>query len=212
MTSHRYQTALALGALALTASCATTAKESFYVLSSSAPEALAAPAPGERRVIVEAAALPDLVDRPQLVVHEDTHRVAILEQQRWGEPLRAGIARVVADSLGRQLGVKTVSSREDALRDPDCRVSLDVRRFEARPADKVTVETLWTLACTGAPRRTGWSTWREPVLAADHAAIVAAQGRALDRLSADIARAVRQPAALSQNFESNRKPTMPAAP
>jgi uncharacterized protein len=191
MTGHGLKTALLMGSLAIVASCATTAKESFYVLSSTAPDGLAATAPSERRVIVESAALPEVVDRPQLVVQEDAHRVAILEQQRWAEPLRAGIARVVADSLGRQLGTKTVSSREDALRNPDCRVSLDVRRFEARPADKVTIETLWTLACSGAPRRTGWSTWREPVLAADHAAIVAAQGRALDRLSSDIARALR---------------------
>ena len=171
------------------AGCASTPQERFYVLSSSLP-ARAAPSHTGATIIVEPAALPDVVDRPQLVLHTEAQRVAILEQQRWAEPLRAGISRVVAESLAKQLGNRAVSSREDALRRPDCRVSLDVRRFEARANHGVAMETLWTVMCTNAARQTGWSSAHEPVASADPSMIIVAQGRALDRLSRDIAPAL----------------------
>ena len=187
------------------AGCASSPRTDFFMLSSGLPDGMSGQhdgarngahngdrsTPGGRSVIVEPAALPELVDRPQLVIQTDAQQVVILDQQRWAEPLRAGISRVVADSLGKQLGHREVSSREEVIRKPDCRVRLDVRRLEARAGQAVTIETLWVVACQDRPRRSGWSAAREPVAGAGQAAMIAAHGRALDRLSRDIAPALR---------------------
>jgi uncharacterized protein len=186
-----------LAALAAGAGCASTARPSFYTLSAGVPAA-AATAPGPS-VLVGRAALPEMVDRPQLVVRADANQVAILEQQRWAEPLREAIPRVVAENLSRLLATAEVSTRDEVIRDPTCRVSLDVRRFEARAGAAVDIETLWTVACAGAPRRVGQSRVRQPAAGGGYGALVVAHGRALDAVSRDIGRAVRETTSPSGN-------------
>jgi uncharacterized lipoprotein YmbA len=176
------------------AGCATAPPESFYTLSSGSRVGVV-PRDGGRSVVVAPAALPEIVDRPQLVMVAEPNRVAILEQQRWAEPLRAGIPRVVAENLGNLIGSARVSTRDDAIGSPDCRVSIDVRRFDARPGAAVTVDALWTVSCAGAPKRTGQSTANEPVIGPRTRGVVAAYGRALEAVSRDIADAIGQASA-----------------
>jgi uncharacterized protein len=175
----------------LAAGCASAPPERFYTLSSGLAAGIAR-SDTARSVVVAPAALPELVDRPQLVMHADANRVAILEQQRWAEPLRVGIPRVVAENLGKLLVSSQVSTRDDAIGSPDCRVSIDVRRFDARAAAEVTVDALWTVACAGAPRRVGQSHAQQAVVGPRYDAVVAAYGRALEALSRDIAAAISQ--------------------
>ena len=72
--------------------------------------------------------VPELVDRPQLVVRLGANQVALEEQARWAEPLRGAIARVVAANLAAALGARVVGQRNG---DPDYRVTLDVQRFDS---------------------------------------------------------------------------------
>ena len=188
--------AIALYAAAGLGACASAPPERFYTLSSPA-RAQAADDPLAPTVVVAPAAVPELVDRPQLVTITGANQVAILEQQRWAEPLRLAIARVVAEDLGRQLGGARVSTRDEALRSPDCRVYLDVRRFEARRAAAVDLEALWTVACAGGVRVTGRSVAREPIHDAGTDAIVVAQGRALRVVARDVGQALRANVRLS---------------
>lgn len=188
--------------LALLVGCASAPPERFHTLSSAGPPRLGLARPA-LSVVVSPAAVPDLVDRPQLVVHETANQVAILEQQRWAEPLRAGVARVVAEDLGRLLGTSQVSTRDEALRSPDCRVYLDVRRLEARTGAAVTVDALWTVTCAGSPRQTGQSLASAPISGAGYEAVVTAHGRVLGRLSHDIAAAVRARSAPAATLSRN---------
>jgi uncharacterized protein len=169
-------------ALALSG-CASAPPERFYTLSSGLPAA----ANEVDRSVVVGATLPELIDRPQLVVRTDAQQVAILEQQRWAEPLRAGIPRVVAENLGKLLGTRQVSTSDQVITTPDCRVHLDIRRFDAHPGVAVDVEALWSVACVGAGKRTGQSAAHAVVDSAGYEGVVAAQGRALDSVSRDIA-------------------------
>lgn len=182
---------LALAGLGFGFGCASAPPERFFSLSSGVRDIAALNEPAAPRVVVEPAALPELVDRPQLVLQADGHQVTILEQQRWAEPLRTGIPRVVAENLTRLLGTNQVSTRDDAIGTPDCRVVIDVRRFESQRGSAVSLDTLWVVSCAGAPRRTGQAQVREPVTGDSFDAVVAAHGRALDVVSRDIATAVR---------------------
>jgi uncharacterized protein len=179
-----------LGGLGFSA-CA-SAPDNFYALSAGITE-VAPPAGGVRAVVVEPAALPDVVDRPQMVMKGQGNQVSILEQQRWAEPLRAGIPRVVAENLTKLLGTAQVSTRSEVIRNPDCRVLIDVRRFDSEPGQAVVLEALWTLVFNeAAPRRTGQSVAREKVTGTETDALVAAHSRALAVLSRDIAGALRE--------------------
>jgi uncharacterized protein len=178
-----------LGGLGFSA-CA-SAPDNFYALTASITE-VAPPAGGVRAVVVEPAALPDVVDRPQMVMKGQGTQVSILEQQRWAEPLRAGIPRVVAENLAKLLGTAQVSTRSEVIRNPDCRVFIDVRRFDTEPGQGVVLEALWTLTYDDAPKRIGQSVAREKVTGSQTDALVAAHSRALAALSRDIAGALRE--------------------
>ena len=181
-------TAATVATPAMTAPAAATAPAA-----TAAAVAVAAPAAPVPAIAVGPVTLPELVDRPQLVVRVAPNRVAILETQRWAEPLRSEIPRVIAEDLGRLLGFSRVSSyQEHSGAEAECRVLLDIERFEASPGEAVSVEAAWSLrrAAGGAPV-TGHTVVREPAAGEGYDALVAAYGRALLAVSADLARAVR---------------------
>jgi uncharacterized lipoprotein YmbA len=182
--------------LVLFAGCASAPPERFYALSSALPER-AAPGESTGTVVVGRAALPEVADRPQLVTAREGNRVTILDQQRWAEPLRVGVPRVVAEDLARLLGWRA-STNEDVIVDPDCRVALDIRRFDARPAVAVAVEALWTVTCRGAERRLGRSAVTAPVAGQDLDAVVFAYGQALAAVSRDVAAAIQPRQAMAR--------------
>ena len=204
--SARRCLAFALGVGFGGAGCGSAQPESFYVLASGLRAPRAAPA-SQPSILVTPAALPDLVDRPQLVISGEANRVTVLEQHRWAEPLRAAIARVVAEDLGQLLGTSQASTRDDVIRHPTCRVSLDVRRFETRADSAVDVDILWTVACPPSDRQ-GQSRVAERIATggAKLEATVAAYGRALDAVSREIAQAFPAPGAASAGppSENNR--------
>ena len=186
---------LALGLLLLLAGCASTPRENLYTLSAVAPQhAGAANQDSGLVVLVEPVTIPELVDRPQFVLSAGDSRVSLLEQQRWAEPLKAQIARIVALNLGRLLGSARVSTKLLAGGgDAGYRVNLDVQRFESRPGDAVSLEVLWTVRRGSAPEVTsGRSAVREAAGAPGYDALVAAHDRALAAISAEIAAAIRK--------------------
>ena len=132
-----------------------------------------------------------MVDRPQLVVRVAPNRVDILEQQRWAEPLHDEIPRVIAEDLSRLLGSSLVSTNfQHAGPEPQCRVLLDVVRFEAA-GEAVSVEVLWSLRrASGGASLNGRSLVREAAAGGGYDALVAAYGRALNAVSIDLARAL----------------------
>jgi uncharacterized lipoprotein YmbA len=134
--------------------------------------------------------VPEVADRAQMVVRTAPNRVEIADFHRWAEPLRLGIARVMAEDLASRLGggfVVTVGQPGGAP--PDIRVSLDVRRFEAVPGEAVTVEALWTVVPAKGEARSGRSVAQERPDGAggpDYSAIAAAYSRALARVAGEI--------------------------
>jgi uncharacterized lipoprotein YmbA len=142
--------------------------------------------------------LPEVVDRPQLVLRVATNRVDILESHRWAEPLKSEIARLIAENLGQLLGSSRVSSYfQNTGSDADYRVLVDIQRFELSPGEAVTVEAVWSLRrVAGGALKTGHSLKREPVGAEGYDQMVAAYGRALLAVSRDLAQEIRAEAAI----------------
>lgn len=101
----------------------------FYTLNVAATNE--APAPPLNSVAIGPITLPDLLDRPQLVVRTSDNRVDILETHRWAESLKSEIPRIIAADLGILLKPAHVSTYpQNAGLEADYRVLLDIQRFE----------------------------------------------------------------------------------
>lgn len=148
-------------------------------------------------VVVSPVTIPDLVDRPQIVTRAADNQVLLGEFDRWGEPLKGDIARVIAADLGALLGSERVGVFESGSDVPPVwRVRVDVMRFDSMPGEAVAVEALWTV---WPPKKSepvmGRTIVREPVQGQGYDALVAAHDRALAAVSRDIAAAIRQASA-----------------
>ncbi len=181
-----------LGMAALGA-CSSTPPPVFYTLDNGATNiARSGVTPS---VVLTQTTLPELIDRPQLIVRTGNNQVRISEQHRWAEPLRREIPRVLANDLGQLLGSsRVVAMPIDAQRfDADFRVSLDVQRLEASDKNGVDIDLLWQIQDRQGKTIVGRSALRETTDSDDYVALVAAQRRALARVAADIAARIRQP-------------------
>ncbi len=172
--------------------CGSTPQTNFYTLTSEAvrerPET--GPAYG---IVIDPVTVPEIVDRPQLVLRTASNQVTIADQARWAEPLKTEIPRVIADNLAQLLqGARVTAYPQRAFPDTAYRVSIDVQRFDSALGDAATVQVSWTVrALKSGTIRSGSIVAREPVQGAGYAALAAAHGRALATVSAQIADAIR---------------------
>jgi uncharacterized lipoprotein YmbA len=173
--------------------CSRSPRANFYILEPTAKAEVAFPAQNALTVAVAPITLPDIVDRPQLVVRVDGSRVDILEMHRWAEPLKSGIPRLLADNLSRLLGSAQVSTySQNAASEADYLIFVDIQRFESTD-DSVTVDAIWTIRRSKqGSQKTGLSHVHEPRGSESaYEALVSAYSRALAAVSNDIARAIR---------------------
>ena len=182
-----------LAGLVLSA-CGTTPAPVYYALDD---QVMSVAARGTTpSVAIVQVKLPELLDRPQLVTRGGGNRVHISEQQRWAEPLRNEIPRVLAGDLGRLLDSSRVAEMAvDVQRFPvDFRVQLDVQRLDAVEGQGADIDVMWFLESRQGQVSVGRSTLREPLAATggDRAALVAALRRALGRVAADLAAEIRR--------------------
>jgi len=177
---------------AFLAGCGSVPREYHYTLGAQ-PAAATAPAPQSSfSIAVGPVTVPEGVDQPQMVVQVAPNRVVIEEYHRWASPLRSEIALVIAAHLSQMLNASRVWSYSQAnLGKADCQVLVDVQRFDSTLGDAAVIEALWTIRLPGGVARTGRSTVREPATGPGFDAIVAAHGRALGRLSQEIADSIR---------------------
>jgi len=177
-------------AAAAAASCGTSAPARFYTLQSTAASD-GAPA-ARYGVLVGPVSVPASVDRSEFVVQVAPNRVEIDEFNRWAAPLGESIARTVAGDLAVLLGTPDVATGPFANFDPDYRVTIDVQRFDSIQGGAVLVDAVWALRATaGGKTRSGHVVTREALQGEGFEAFAAAHSRALAKLAADIAAAIR---------------------
>jgi uncharacterized lipoprotein YmbA len=189
------------------AGCFASAPARFYTLSSTATANDAAPA--NCAVLVGVVSVPAAVDRPQFVVQIAPNRVELDEFNRWAAPLNDGIARAVAGDLAVLLGTPDVAAGAVANFDPTYRVTIDVQRFDSVPGEAVLIDAVWTVrTVAGGATRSGRTVAREVVQNAGFDELAAAHSRALAKMSADIAAAIR---VAEQNTRAPEEPSRAGA-
>jgi len=176
---------------AVLAGCSRSPRVNYYVLEPIAKAEVAVFAQNAPTIAIAPITLPEMVDRPQMVVRADGSRVEILDMHRWAEPLKRGIPRLMAENLSRLLGSVRVSAHPgNGAGEADYRLFVDITRFEST-ADSVTVEASWTIRRPAQGyQKTGRSQVVEPCGGEGYEALVAAYNRALAALSRDMAQAI----------------------
>jgi len=181
----------ALLAIAALAGCGTSPKSNFYTLG---PDAVPANADAKSSytVAIGSVTVPDMLDRPQIVIRSGANQVVISDFERWAGTLKSEIARAIADNLTQMLGGAIVFAYpQGASVTADYKVLVDVQRFDSTLGDAATVEVLWHVRPAKGEPRTGRSAVRVATDGAtSYDALVAAHNRALASVSRDIANAI----------------------
>lgn len=188
----------ATAALALTLAGCASPQSTFYTLTDAAggsaanPNATAgASAPATPYAVeVSPVAVPEQVDRPQIVVTRGGGRVDILEASRWSAPLKTELTSTISRDLTQRLGAMDVYGlpRADGL--TVYRVSTSVQRFESVPGEQASLTAVWSVRkAPGDMVLTCRFAGTEPATGGI-AEVVAAQRKLVDRLADGIANAI----------------------
>ncbi len=179
-----------LGVCVLIAACAAT-PDHFYtlaVLPEGAPTGLTAPT----RHVLLSVNVPELVDRPELVVSTSDTGILVLEHERWGVSLSDQMVQTLARDIEKRRSDVLVADRAfDQGTTPPVRITVDIVRLTARRGDRVSMEAHWRIVDESAGiDAIGGGEFDRPVDGAGYDAIARAFSQALaalaDRLAADV--------------------------
>jgi uncharacterized lipoprotein YmbA len=181
----------ALSAVLLGA-CASALPEHFYSLTSDAVTPTTAASDAAFSITIERITVPELVDRPQIVLSTGDHQVKLMEGYRWAESLRQAIPRQVADNLRRQFPRASIATVSDSTVNAQAsyRLAMDIVRFDSRLDDGVDIAVHWRLRNAAGVVVEQVSNIHEKSIGVGYDALVAAHGKALVRLSNEIATAI----------------------
>lgn len=127
--------------------CAGTAPSRYYGLS---PMAASESTPSKESrpftVGVTRLTLPEFLDRPQIATRLGPHEIRYDEFNRWAEPLKDNLSRVLGENLSALLGPDRVlvSSGAGAL-SADYHVWVEVIQFDAGPGGDFSLAAQWSL-------------------------------------------------------------------
>jgi uncharacterized protein len=143
---------IVLGALGCRAVLPRSAKSEFFLLTALEPApktataTALAPAVTTPYVLLGPVALPEYLDRPELVTRLASNQLRVEDLELWAEPLRASIARTIEQNLTTLLGSDRVQRGPwTSSSPPDLIISVQVRRFERTPGGKVELAARWAI-------------------------------------------------------------------
>lgn len=137
--------------------------------------------------------LPSYLDRPQIVTRATEHQLELSEFNRWAEPLKESILRVIAVNLSNKLESTRVFGipRRDSGIPLEYKVEINIARFDGRLGDEVLLVARWILTNQDSQViSTKVSIIREQASGDSYDALIQAQNKTLRALSDEIAEAI----------------------
>ncbi|MFP3603992.1 PqiC family protein [Paraburkholderia sp. SIMBA_053] len=141
--------------------------------------------------------VPPQVAKTQLVVQTGPTQVKVLEEERWASLPGDELRRALSTSLTQQLNTIDVYGTAYSDTTPVYRVSVNVQRFESWPGSHALIDAVWSVR---AVRSTAVMTCRSVVseqVGSGYDSLVDGHRRALQRVSEQVAGALRAMAASS---------------
>ena len=138
--------------------------------------------------------LPPYLARPEVATRLGPEQIAYSANDRWAGPLDELAVRALSEELRARLPAREVLRWPWPLgAPPDVTASVEFLRFEADAAGGATIHARWTVSARGRPPAAGETRLHEGGAPGDVPGSVAALGRALGALAADVAAAARAP-------------------
>ena len=176
-----------------------SAPTNFYMLSPLSPSqagTTAATAEGHIRIGLETVVVPEYLNRTEIVVNLDNTVYQLAEFNQWAEPLSDNLTRVLEENLTNLLRDDSIAVflSSDSSIPPDYRLEVDILRLDGNLGDQVTLVAQWALLegeedDLKLMRR---SEYQEPAADKTYKGLVLAQSRTVDKLSRDIAAAIKK--------------------
>lgn len=179
-----------LATVGLLSACASSPNARFYTLEDSLPQTLEARS-GAPSLVITRLTLPELIDRPQIVLRGPGKQVRIEEMERWAEPLRQAIPRQLAAALSQALHSSRISALPLDHRqfEADYRLQIDILRFDASPGEGAVLEMQWRVESRSSETtRNAKHLYVEKTTSSLTADLIAAQARLLQQAAQEIAR------------------------
>ena len=176
-------------ALPLLGGCGKSAPTRFYSLSADGPAQAEKPAGPCRSLGIGPVDIAAYLDRTQIVTRGEGNRMLLAEFDQWIEPVQANFTRAFTDALTRQVCARPVVDYPfPGGTSPDYQVAVQVRSFDGTLGKDALLQANWSITDKDG-RNVAWksSALREPCAGPDHAALVAAQGRLVERLAKEVA-------------------------
>ena len=186
-------TAAVLAALSVLPACLgpRTDTARYFTLPPAGPAstAMAVPSLGLGPIV-----LPPYLSRPEVATRLGPEQVAFSANDRWAAPLEELAVQALGEELRARLPAREVLRWPWPLGNPpEVAVAVEILRFEADAAGGGTVQARWTVTRRGNPPVRGETRVQEPGKPGDVPGSVAALGRGLGVLAADLAAAARGP-------------------
>lgn len=180
---------LLLITLMIIAGCSRSPRVMLYTLTPLAEEATPTTQNKSAPLIsIAPITLPGLLDRPQIVIHQSSSQVQLLESHRWAEPLKTALPRTLAENMTHLLGNKLVTAwPQHAAARADYRLLLDLQRME-QVGNSLQLDVTWQLleSSSGKLLVIQQSRIREALQTDGIQGLVEAHDRALEQLAREI--------------------------
>lgn len=182
-------------ALVFASGCLRSAPTKFYLLHALDNPATQSAIPGQIILGVGPVEIPEYLNRPQIADRITATELSFAEYSRWAEPLERCVLRVLAENISLLLGTQHVELfpwRPSIHIDYQVRVR--IARFDGTAGEGVMLVAYWSIcgkdgAAALVDRKAVIS---EQAEGGGVAGIVQAHNRALEKLSRDIADALRE--------------------
>ncbi|MGD0960410.1 MAG: PqiC family protein [Methylomonas sp.] len=130
ITRRYFYTAACLIPLSQLLACAST-PEHLYTIEAASVQNTQPPDFERPTVLLAPVTLPELIDRPQLVVRNGEYGVEINEQQRWAAPLKESLPKVIASELSLRLtGQNFIAASPNVIASPSARLFIEIASFD----------------------------------------------------------------------------------
>jgi uncharacterized lipoprotein YmbA len=139
----------ALFALAVSA-CASSPQIRYYTLSTEADlkaQVSSAAPVNHKSYTVGAVTIPNLLDRPQIVLRSSANTIEVLDYDRWAAPLSDELQRVLIADLSMRLGGNSIIDPGliSSLR-MDRRITISILEFDPARKNESVLEASWTIS------------------------------------------------------------------
>ncbi|MDR0379762.1 MAG: PqiC family protein [Candidatus Accumulibacter sp.] len=110
--------------------------------------------------------VPAHLDQPQLVVRRGLTGIVVLDGERWAGPLSEEFRDALSAGITARLQTRDIAGLSGPVNEPVWRIRVEVRRLDAWPGDKVSLDADWTLSFSdeaATARRVGGDRFETPV-------------------------------------------------